>query len=126
MKVVGTKKLIMKFLASILLNGLLVLLVANFLEGVYVQDYRVAVLTGLVLGLINFTIKPLATLFTLPLTILTFGLFLLVINGAMVLLVDWFLQGFEVRSLGWAILFSLLLSLLNFLLGDVGDFGKRK
>jgi putative membrane protein len=113
----------MKFVISILLNGLLVFIAARFIDGVYIESYGVAVLTGIVLGLINFTIKPLATLLTLPITILTFGLFLIVINGAMVLLADSLLEGFTVNGLGSAIWFSILLTILNFFLGD---FGKSK
>ena len=113
----------MNFLISILLNGLLVFLAARFTDGVYVESYGVAVLTGMVLGLINYVVKPIATLLTLPITILTFGLFLIVINGAMVLLADAVLQGFEVRGMMSAIWFSLILFVLNFFLGD---FGKTK
>ncbi len=115
----------MKFLISILLNGLLVFMAARFIDGVYIESYGVAVLTGMVLGVINFIIKPIITLLTLPITIITFGLFLLVINGAMVMLADSILQGFAVSGLGSAIWFSLLLSVLNFFLGDFGKPSSR-
>jgi len=115
----------MKFLISILLNGLLVFIAARFIDGVYIESYGVAVLTGVILGLINLTIKPIATILTLPITLLTFGLFLLVINGAMVLLADSILQGFVVSGLGPAIWFSILLSILNFFLGDFGKSSNR-
>lgn len=108
----------MRLMVSILLNGLAVFLVAKFLSGVYVEGYITAIITGLILGLINFTIKPVVTFLTLPVTILTLGLFLLVINGAMVMLVDWLVPGFDVLDMGWAIVFSILLALLNLLFGS--------
>lgn len=106
----------MKLLAAVLLNGLLVFLIAQLLPGVYVQNYWMAVLVGMVLGLINITVKPIVTVLTLPLTIVTLGFFLLIINGAIVLLVDSILQGFEVRDMWSAIAFFLLLSLFNLFL----------
>ena len=106
----------MKLLVAILLNGLLVFVVAKLFPGVFVENYWMAVLTGMVLGLINITIKPLVTVLTFPITIFTLGFFLLIINGVMVLLVDSVLQGFEVRNLWSAILFSILLSLFNLIL----------
>jgi putative membrane protein len=110
------KKSDMKLLSAILLNGLLVFVIAKLLPGVFVVNYWMAVLTGIVLGLINITVKPLVTVLTLPITIFSLGFFLLIINGVMVLLVDSILQGFEVRDLWSAIIFSILLSLFNLFL----------
>ena len=107
----------MHFILSILLNGLLVFLLAQFLDGVGVESYTVAVITGIVLGLVNAVVKPILKFFTMPITILTLGLFLLVINGAMLLLVDYLVPGFAVDGLGNAILFSVLLLILNCVLG---------
>lgn len=109
----------MRLLVSILLNGLAVFIVARLLSGVYVDGYVTAIITGLILGLVNFTIRPVITFLTLPVTILTLGLFLLIINGAMVMLVDWLVPGFDVADMIWAIIFSLLLALLNFFLGGL-------
>ena len=108
----------MKILISILVNGLLVYVASIITAGVYIDGYLTAILVGLVLGLVNITLKPVLTILTLPITILTLGLFLLVINGAMVLLVDWLMAGFEVSGWGWAIIFSLVLALLNLLVGS--------
>ena len=96
-----------------MINGLLVYLAAWLLPGVSVTGYGIAIIAGLLLGLVNFFIKPILTILTLPITILTLGLFLLIINAAMVLLVDWLVTGFEVSGWGWAILFSIILALLN-------------
>lgn len=107
----------MRLLISILLNGILVYAIAALLPGVYVENIWMAIVTGLVLGIINFTIKPIVTILTLPVTIFTLGLFLLVINAAMVLLADFVVPGFDVDGWGWALIFSLLLALLNGILG---------
>lgn len=109
----------MRLLVSILLNGLAVYIVARILSGVYVDGYVTAIIAGLILGLINYTIRPVITFLTLPVTILTLGLFLLIINGAMVMVVDWLVPGFSVADMAWAIIFSLLLAVLNFFLGGL-------
>jgi len=114
----------MRILITILVNGLLVFLVSKLLAGVSIDSYFVAVITGLVLGLINISIKPVVTLLTLPITFFTLGLFLLVINGGMVLLADWLIPGFAVDGMIWAIIFTLLLSLLNFFLGDLKEVSR--
>lgn len=103
----------MRLLISLLLNGFLVYLTALLLNGVYVKSFLLAILVGLVLGLINITIRPIITLLTLPITILTLGLFLLVINAAMVLLVDLLIPGFSVDGWWNALFFTIVLSLLN-------------
>jgi putative membrane protein len=68
---------------------------------------------------VNIFIKPLLILFTIPVTLVTMGLFLLVINALMILLTDYFVDGFEVNGFWWALLFSLILSLFNGLFDDL-------
>jgi putative membrane protein len=109
----------MHLLLALLLNAFLVYTSGALLSGVLIESYWVAILVALVMGLINWTIKPLITLITLPVTILTFGLFLLVINGAMVLLASAIVPGFEVVNFWWALLFLLILSLFNYLLDSL-------
>ncbi len=110
--------MIMRLLISILLNGLLVYFASWLLSGVYVDGFFIAIVTGVALGLINLFIKPIITLLTLPITIITLGLFLFVINGAMVLLVDRLIVGFSVNGWTWAIIFSVVLAFLNLLVGN--------
>ena len=81
---------------------------------------------ALLLGMVNFFVKPVLTLLTLPITILTLGLFLLVINGAMVLLVDWMLDGFYVDGWVWAIVFALVMSFFNLFVGQFSVKEERK
>ncbi|MCB0585630.1 MAG: phage holin family protein [Phaeodactylibacter sp.] len=109
----------MRFIISLLVNGLLVYLAAEILPGVAVSGYMEAILVALLLGFVNFFIRPILTILTLPVTIVTLGLFLLVINGAMVLLVDWLLPGFSVDGMFWAIIFAIILAIFNFFTGGL-------
>lgn len=102
-----------------LLNGLAVLLTAYLLPGVHVEHYGYALLVALVLAVVNAIIKPILVVLTIPITFVTFGLFLLVINALMILLVDWLIGGFTVDGFWWALLFSLILSLFNSLFNDL-------
>ena len=114
----------MRFIISLLVNGLLVYLAAEILPGIAVAGYMEAILVALLLGFVNFFIKPVLTILTLPITLITLGLFLLVINGAMVLLVDWLLPGFSVDGLFWAIIFAIILAIFNLIAG--GLMGEKK
>ena len=105
----------MRFLINILLQGLLVYFTAYLLEGVTVGGYMDAVIVAIVLAIVNTFIKPIITFLTLPITILTLGLFLLFINGFIILSVDGLLDGFYVQNLLTAIIFSIILSVFNFL-----------
>ena len=102
-----------------LLNGLGVLLTAYLLPGVHVEHYGYALLVALVLAIVNGVVKPVLIVLTIPITFVTFGLFLLVINALMIQLADWFVNGFEVDGFWWALAFSLILSLFNSLFEDL-------
>lgn len=114
-----------RFIIYLLVNGFAVWVASEWLSGVAVDSYLTAVITGLVLGLVNAFVRPIITFLTLPVTVMTFGIFLLVIQGGMVLLADWFVDGFHVDSFGWALLFTLLLAVLNFLLGKIAKPRKK-
>ena len=104
---------IMKFILRLLLSALAVILLANILPGVEVSAFGSAVLVALVLSLLNLIVKPLLVILTLPVTILTLGLFLLVINAMIILLASSLVSGFSVDGFWQALLFSLLLSVLE-------------
>ncbi len=106
----------MNLILRILLTALAVLLLANILPGIGVSDFVTAIIVAVVLGLLNMIVKPILILLTLPVTILTFGLFLLIINALIILLADRLIDGFEVSGIWWALLFSLLLSLVQAIL----------
>ena len=101
----------MKLLFRIILTSILVLLIAHFMKGVHVAGFVTALLVAIVLGLLNVFIKPIFVLLTLPFTIFTLGLFLLVINALIILLCANIVGGFSVDSFWTALLFSVFLSL---------------
>ncbi len=103
----------MKFLIRILLTALAVMLLAEFLPGVSVASYLTAIIVAIVLAILNLIVKPILVIFTLPVTVLTLGLFLLVINAVIILLADAFVSGFGVSGFWIALIFSLLLSLFQ-------------
>jgi putative membrane protein len=106
----------MNLILRLLLNAVAVLALANILSGIYVDGYASAIIVALVLSILNLLVKPILVIFTLPVTIITLGLFLLVINGIIILLADEFIDGFSVENIWWAILFSVLLSILQSIL----------
>jgi putative membrane protein len=95
------------------LNALAIFAAAYLLPGVLVDGFVTALLLSFILGFINVLLKPLLILLTLPITILTLGLFLFVINALMIMLAANFVPGFTVDGFWWALLFSLVLSALN-------------
>lgn len=101
----------MNILIRLVITTILVVVIAHFLPGISVQDYTSALWLALVLGLLNAFLKPILILFTLPATILTLGLFLLVINAVVILIGDYFVDGFVVDGFWNAFMFSILLSI---------------
>lgn len=109
----------MNWIIRFLLNGLAVVLTAYLLPGVSVDSYWTALIVTIVLALINTIIKPILIVLTIPITIITLGLFLLVINALTIELTDFVVPGFHVDGFWWALLFSLILSIFNSLFGDI-------
>ncbi|MCB0656590.1 MAG: phage holin family protein [Saprospiraceae bacterium] len=103
----------MKIIFKILFNALVVYGLAWLLPGISVSDYKDAVIVAILLGLVNAIVKPIVQIITFPVTIITLGLWLLVINGAMILLVDHFFSGFYVSGWWSAIIFALLMSIFG-------------
>ena len=101
------------FFLHLTLSAALLLIVANVIRGVEVDGWGSALIGALVLGLVNAFVYPLMVLLRLPLTVVTFGLFLLVVNALMLRLVAALVPGIRVASFGPALWGSLLLSLLN-------------
>ena len=103
----------MKLLIRILITALLVMLIAHLMKGRVTLDNGIetSLEVAIVLALLNFFVKPILVLFTLPVTVFTLGLFLLVINAAMILLCAHFIKEFHVSSFWTAMLFSISLSL---------------
>lgn len=106
----------MKLLIQLLLTAVVVLVLAELLPGANVDTFTTSLIVAAVLALLNITVKPLLVFLTLPATLITFGLFLLVINAVIIMLVDWLISGFTIDSFWWALLFSLLLTITQSLL----------
>ena len=106
----------MNLIIRLLVSAAVTFILAQVLPGVHVDSYWTAIIFAIVLGLLNAFLKPILIIFTLPLTLITFGLFLFVINTVTVLLASDWVKGFQIDSFGWGLLFSLLLSLITTLL----------
>lgn len=103
----------MRFIIKILVSALAVFLGAWLLPGVAVENVGTALLVALVLAILNTLVKPILIILTIPVTIVTLGLFLLVINALIILMADALVGGFIVDGFWWALLFSLILSILS-------------
>lgn len=103
----------MNIFLRLLITAGLVLLVSNLMSGVHVESFTTSLIVAFVLGIINMFIKPIMILFTLPFTIFTLGLFLLVINAIVIIMCTKIVGGFMVDSFWTALVFSVLLSLLQ-------------
>ncbi len=103
----------MQILINLILSGLAVFISAYVLPGVKVDGFITALVVAILLALVNTLIRPFVLLLTLPINILTLGLFSLVINALMVVLVAAIVPGFRVNGLLWAFIFSVVLSLVS-------------
>lgn len=102
-----------------LINTVAVLLVSYLMKGFRVENFATALVFALVLGVINAAVRPLALFFGLPFTILTMGLFIFVINAAMLKLAGALVNGVRISSWGTAILASLLISVITSILNSL-------
>lgn len=98
------------------INCLALVITAYLIEGISVESYQAVILAAFVLGIVNAIIRPIFLIFTLPLNVLTLGLFTFVINGLMLLLTASIVKGFVVQGLIPAIIGSIILSLISFIL----------
>jgi putative membrane protein len=107
------------FIIRLLITALGVILTSYLLPGVHVENFLSAIVLALLLALLNVTLKPILIIITIPVTFLTLGLFLLVINALMILLADAIMPGFVVDGFWWAVLFSVVLWIINSLLRNL-------
>ena len=103
----------MGFIIKLLLTAVAVVLSAYLLPGVNVAGFGTALIVALVLAVLNAIVRPILVLLSLPITFLTLGLFLLVINALIILLADAIVPGFEVNGFFWALIFSIILSIIT-------------
>ncbi len=109
----------MRLLLHILTNTLAVVVAAYLLPGIVIDGYLTALVVAVVLGVVNAVVKPILVVLTFPVTVVTLGLFLFVINALMVLLVAKIVPGFAVRGFWWALLFSLVVSVVTSFLNAI-------
>jgi putative membrane protein len=111
-----------QFLITWLITAVGLLVTAQLVPGIKIENFWAAVVAAIVMGLINAFVKPILVFFTLPLTFLTFGLFLFVINAISFSLVAYFTPGFSVNSFWDALFGSIVLSIIVWILNQI--FGK--
>lgn len=103
----------MGFIIQLLLSAAVIFLLSWFLPGIEVAGYGTAILVAVVLAILQLIVKPILVILTLPITIITLGLFLLVINAVLILILDYLIPGFTVANFWWALLFSIILSIVG-------------
>ena len=116
----------MRILLHWLASALAVFITAYLLPGVFVEGLFAALVAALIIGILNAFIKPVLVILTLPISILTLGLFTLVINAGLIMLASKIVEGFHVDGFLWALAFSLVLSLVNWFLHKMGKNGKDR
>lgn len=114
-----------RFLINMLVDTLAVLVCAYLLPGVAVDSFLYAILVALALALLNQFVRPLLIILTIPATLVTFGLFILVINALIIMMADWIVDGFHVRNFWWALGFSLVLTVVKSIFKSLRDNGSR-
>jgi len=110
-----------KYIANRLLFALAVGSLAHFFPGVTINSLGVAIVLGIILSILDWTVKPILVLFTLPITLFTFGLWLFIINTIVLLMASAMISGFDIDSFGDALLFSFAISIINALLDFLFD-----
>jgi len=103
----------MKFIMRIIVTSVIAFGLSYILKGIKIDSFWTAIILAVVLAVLNALLKPILIILTLPITIITLGLFLFVINAGIILLADNFIDGFTVDGFWWALLFSLLLSIVT-------------
>ena len=106
----------MNIIISILINTIAVLVTGYILPGIHIANFWTALAVAIVLGIVNAVLRPIIFILTLPLNILTLGLFSFVIMGLLVYLVSAIVPGFKVDNFWWAILFAIIVAIINWFL----------
>jgi len=113
----------MNFLIRLLISALAAIITAKVLPGVHINNFTTAIILAIVLAILNLLVKPILILLTLPVTILTLGLFLLVINALIIMIASSLVRGFKVDGFIWALLFSLVLTVVSGIMNSLAGTG---
>ena len=109
----------MNFIIRLLVTAVVAYGLSTLLSGVHIADFKTAFIFAMVLALLNLIVKPLLVILTLPITLLTLGIFLFVINALIIMLADRFIDGIKIDGFIWALVFSLILSVVTSLLNSL-------
>lgn len=115
----------MRFLARLLLNGVAIIIAAWLLPGLHIAGAMPALVAGVILGFVNAIVRPVLFFLTLPLTLITLGLFIFVLNAICFGLTAWLVPGFGIDGFWWAIVGALLVSIVSWILNGL-VVGKRE
>ena len=107
----------MGIIVHVLITTVLLFILGRMVDGIEVRDGKAALFGAMGLGLANAFVKPLLVMLTLPITFLTLGLFMIVVNALMLMLAAAFVEGFEVEDFGSAVWGAIALAVMNFLVG---------
>lgn len=107
-------------ITNLLINTISIFAVSYILSGIHVDSFVTALVVAVVMAVLNVTLKPLLFVITIPITVITFGLFLLVLNVLILYAAAYFIDGFQIAGFWWALLFSFLVSFVNGVLFGIG------
>lgn len=113
----------MNLIIRLLITAIVAYLLTKILPGVHFEGFSTAIIFAIVLGVLNVIVKPILSLFGLPLTIITLGFFALVINALIILIADYFIDSMEINGFWWAFIFSILLSIITSLANSIFSDG---
>ncbi len=109
----------MNLIIRLLVTAVVAFFLTKILSGVHFDGFSTAIVFAIVLGILNLIVSPILKILGLPLTIITLGLFSLVINALVILIADYFIDGMTIDGFWWAFIFSIALSLLTSLLNGI-------
>ncbi len=114
-----------------IISAIGIFLVGNYLPGIHVPDYKIALAVALVLAILNVTLRPILKLISFPITLITLGLFALIVNGFVFWLVPFIVKGFVIDSFLWAVLGAIIVSIVTgvldrLILGSDGKIGNKE
>jgi putative membrane protein len=116
----------MHFLVKLMLSSIAVLVASYIIPGIHVPDIKTAIVVAAVLAFLNAVVKPIMVILTIPITLLTMGLFLIIINGLLIILADYIVTEFAVDGFIPALLFSLFIAITNSVFESLVKESKRR
>lgn len=111
----------MRLIIRLLITAVSAFLLSKILNGVHFDSFGSTIIFAIVLGILNMIVRPILSILSLPITIITLGLFSFVINAIIILMCDYFMDSMQVVGFWWALLFSILLSLVTSFFSSIFD-----